>query len=230
LVDEKDISPFFRRQVEDFNNEDCIEHIGQLSLCLNKLPTFSDEFAELNEGDWRFQTWLFDPDIGDLCWNAVNQGTVYKDAFAAGLYFPNMMDPTLAPEGKYTATVCCLFAWPLDTPKEKYEEQSEKSTNMIIDSYTRYMPDFRDCVDDTFLNCPPVWESEYGSTGGTWTHGMIKLDNMLNFRPIVGMTDYRAPIKNMYLCGTSNHPGPGITGFQPLNAVRALLADAGEAF
>lgn len=228
LTDEKDISPFFRSQLEDYKNEDCNEHIAQLSLCMNKLPTFSDEFADLNEGDWRFQVWTFDPDVAENCWQAVNNHTVYKDTFATGLYFPNMMDPSLAPEGKYTATICAQYAWPLHTPKEKVDDQIKASTEMIINSYSNYMPDFRDCIDDVFLNCPPYWESEYGVTGGTWTHGMIKLDNILNFRPVLGLTDFRGPFKNMYLCGTSNHPGLGVTGYQPRNAVKALLEDEGE--
>lgn len=228
LIDGSEISPFFRSQVEDYKNEDCGEHIAQMSLCMNRLPTFSDEFADLNEGDWRFQVWTFDPDVGDACWNAVNNHTTYKDTFATGLYFPNMMDPSLAPEGKYTATICSQYAWPLNTPKDRVEEQIQRTTNMIIDSYSNYFPDFRECIDDTFLNCPPYWEDEYHVTGGTWTHGMIKLDNILNMRPILGLTDFRAPIKNMYLCGTSNHPGPGVTGYQPKNAVKMLLQDEGE--
>lgn len=230
LMDEKDTSPFFRSQVQDWANEDCGEHIIQLSLCFNKVPTFCDEYAELNEGDWRFQVWTYDPDVADDCWYAVNNGKVYPDAYATGLYFPSMMDPSLAPEGHHTATICGTMGWPIKTPPEKYEEQIKISTERILDSYSNYFPDFRDCVDDTFLNCPPFWEKEFNVTGGTWTHGMIKLDNMLNMRPILGMTDYRAPVKNMYLCGTSNHPGPGVTGYQPLNAVRALMADEGETF
>lgn len=231
LTDEKDISPFFRSQLEDYKREDCGEHITQLSLCMNRLPKFGPEFDYLNTDDnrWIFQVWTFDPDVGDKCWNAVSQeGTVYKDTFASGIYFPSMMDPSLAPEGHHTATICSQFTWPVNTPPEKYEEQIKKSTETIIDSYSKYLPDFRDCIDDCFLNCPPYWESEYHETGGTWTHGMIKLDNILNFRPIIGMTDYRGPFKNMYLCGTSNHPGPGVTGYQPRNAVKALLEDEGE--
>ena len=228
LTDEKDISPFFRSQVEDYKNEDCREHIAQLSLCFNSLPHFSEEFDYLNEGDWRFQVWTFDPDVGEDNWIAVNNHTLCPDTFATGLYFPNMMDPTLAPEGKYTATICSQYAWPLNTPPEEYEAQIARSTERLIAAHEKYMPDFRECIDDVFLNCPPYWEDEYHVTGGTWTHGMIKIDNILNMRPILGMTDYRAPIKGMYLCGTSNHPGPGVTGYQPLNAVKALLADEGE--
>ncbi|NMC14850.1 MAG: NAD(P)/FAD-dependent oxidoreductase, partial [Chloroflexi bacterium] len=225
LMDSKELDPFFIRQVQDYKTRNTQEHIAQAYLAIKKVPTFCDEFADLNEGDWRFQVWDFDPDNSEVDWDAVKHGRVPKHCFATGYYMPSMMDPSLAPPGKHTMTICAQYAWPLNTPPEKYEETKKESLNMLIDSFTEYMPDFRDCVEDADLCTPPDYERLYHNTGGTWTHGMIKIENMFNCRPIIGMSDYRAPVKNMYLCGTSNHPGPGISGWAPLNCVNAIKVD-----
>ncbi|MEN6409589.1 MAG: NAD(P)/FAD-dependent oxidoreductase [Anaerolineaceae bacterium] len=225
LMESDQLDPFFRGQVESYKTRDTQEHIAQAHLAMKKIPTFCDEFKDLNEGDWRFSVWDFDPDNSEADWDAVKNGRIPKHCFATGYYMPSMMDPSLAPAGKQSMTICAQYAWPLGTPPEKFEETKKASLDMLIDSYTEYMPDFRDCVEDAELDTPPDWERMYHVTGGTWTHGMIKIENMFNCRPIIGMSDYRAPIKNMYLCGTSNHPGPGISGWAPLNCVKAIKAD-----
>lgn len=225
LMDPEELDPFFRKQVEDYKERCTQDHIAQGYLAINKVPTFSDEFAELNEGDWRFQVWDFDPDEGERNWDAVKNGTIGQYCFATGYYMPSMMDPSLAPPGHHTMTICSQHAWPLRLPREKYDEQKAATAEMFLRSYERYMPDFRQCVDGIHIGNPISWEEEYHVTGGTWTHGMVKIENMFNCRPIMGMTDYRAPIKNMYLCGSSNHPGPGISGWQPANCVNAIKYD-----
>ena len=36
---------------------------------------------------------------------------------------------------------------------------------------------------------------------------------------------YRAPLKGLYMCGSSTHPGGGVTGVPGHNAAREILGD-----
>ena len=46
-------------------------------------------------------------------------------------------------------------------------------------------------------------------------------------RPFAGAGCYRAYIPNLYLCGSSSHPGGNITGLPGYNCAQVLLADLG---
>jgi phytoene dehydrogenase-like protein len=46
-------------------------------------------------------------------------------------------------------------------------------------------------------------------------------------RPFPGAGSYRAYIPNLYLCGSSSHPGGNITGLPGYNCAQVLLADVG---
>ena len=38
-------------------------------------------------------------------------------------------------------------------------------------------------------------------------HGVMSLDQLYFARPTQSMSDYRTPIKGLYLCGSGTHPG-----------------------
>ena len=122
-------------------------------------------------------------------------------------------------------TLFTHLCWPYGIKPEQYEATGEEIHRKTVETYERYMPDFGSCIDDYKVMTMPEYEKKYHNTGGTWTHGMISIDQMFNFRPMVGMSNYKAPFDNFYLCGTSNHPGPGITGFQPINCLNVMKQD-----
>ena len=56
-------------------------------------------------------------------------------------------------------------------------------------------------------------------------HGEITVDQVFFHRPVAGYADYRTPVRNLYLCGASAHPGGGVTGVPGHNAAREILKD-----
>ena len=46
-------------------------------------------------------------------------------------------------------------------------------------------------------------------------------------RPFRGAGSYRTHIPNLYLCGSSSHPGGNITGLPGYNAAQVILGDLG---
>lgn len=222
LIGADNIDPFLTRQIKKINYT---EHISTMYIALKGLPKFGKEFEYLNDGQWNYTVWLQDPDLLEVDWDHVKHGKVPKRMTASGYYIPSMMDPSLAPPGKHSMNLCALYTWPFDVPENKIEETKKIVAENWIDSYQEFMPNFRDVIEDYKLYAPPDYHRKYHVTGGTWTHGMIQINQMFDMRPVVGMSDYRTPFKNLYLCGTSNHPGPGMTGWSPWNCYNVIKED-----
>src|SRR5581483_10028078 len=71
-------------------------------------------------------------------------------------------------------------------------------------------------------------EREVGLTEGNIFQGELTFDQLLFNRPIPGYAQYRAPVRGMYLCGSSTHPGGGVMGAPGYNAAGAILRDLGR--
>ena len=51
------------------------------------------------------------------------------------------------------------------------------------------------------------------------------MDQLLFNRPIPGYAQYRTPVKGLYMCGSSTHPGGGVMAAPGANAAREILLD-----
>jgi phytoene dehydrogenase-like protein len=56
-------------------------------------------------------------------------------------------------------------------------------------------------------------------------HLEMSIDQMFMLRPALTMSNYRGPIKGLYLTGASTHPGGGIMGAAGRNAAMVVLRD-----
>ncbi len=95
----------------------------------------------------------------------------------------------------------------------------------VLDTLAAYAPDIRQHILHSQVLTPLDWEQTYSLTEGSPTHGHMGLDQLLVMRPIPGWSQYRTPIRNLYLCGAGSHPGGGVTGVPGYNAARTVLGD-----
>jgi phytoene dehydrogenase-like protein len=72
---------------------------------------------------------------------------------------------------------------------------------------------------------PPDLEAIVGLPQGHIFHGELAADQLFFQRPVSGYADYRTPVKGLYLCGSSTHPGGGVSGIPGHNAAREILRD-----
>jgi phytoene dehydrogenase-like protein len=68
-------------------------------------------------------------------------------------------------------------------------------------------------------------EKEYLITRGDNELGSITLDQLIFLRPVPGYARYRMPVKNLYLCSGSTHPGGGVMCISGRNAAQEILKD-----
>jgi phytoene dehydrogenase-like protein len=98
----------------------------------------------------------------------------------------------------------------------------------MLELWKRHAPNLADAVIDRFTRSPLDVERalpnmrEGDLLVGAFTNGQVGFD-----RPFPGAGAYRAHLENLYLCGSSSHPGGNITGLPGYNAAQVILTDLG---
>jgi phytoene dehydrogenase-like protein len=135
------------------------------------------------------------------------------------------VDPTLAPPGKHG-----LFTWMQYAPYEladgrSWDDIGGQVADNILDKLAEYAPNVKGAVIDRLIETPLYLERELGLLRGNVMHLDMSIDQMFMLRPALTMSNYRGPIKGLYLTGASTHPGGGIMGAAGYNAAHVLLDD-----
>ncbi|MEZ4673249.1 MAG: NAD(P)/FAD-dependent oxidoreductase [Caldilineaceae bacterium] len=135
------------------------------------------------------------------------------------------VDQTLAPAGKHT-----LFLWGQYYPYElaggaSWDEIGQQVADRMLDKLAEYAPNVKDAVIGQLVEHPLYLERELGLLRGNVMHLEMSIDQMFMLRPALTMSNYRGPLKGLYLTGASTHPGGGIMGAAGRNAAHVLLHD-----
>jgi len=222
LVDEHVLDPDFVRRVRGYK---CGSATFRMNVALSELPDF--ECLPGRHLQAHHQSGIIiGPSLGYL-------EQAYFDARTYGcsrapiveMLIPSTVDPTLAPPGKHVASLFCQhFAYDLPNGLD-WNQIRESAADHVVDTVTRYAPNFKGAVLGRKVLSPLDLEREFGLTGGDIFHGALTLDQLWSARPVLGHADYRSPIPGLYLCGAGTHPGGGVSGLPGHNAAREILRD-----
>ena len=200
----------------------------QIFLCLKEVPQFTGENAVLNKDKGNFLVgYVPSLEFVEQCWDACKYGQLPKVPMT-NYYVPSMYDPSFAPPGRHSATMYIMM-FPPHVPADKYEKMKEEFADRAIDKMNELAPNFKDSIIDRKVWGPREYERVMGATNGDYTHGAMELSQMLDFRPVPGWTEYRTPVKNLYLCGSACHPSSGVTSIPGYNSSRIVLKDLKQA-
>jgi len=136
------------------------------------------------------------------------------------------VDPTLAPPDHHT-----MFLWgqyyPYDLANnEQWDAIEEREADNMLATLRQYAPNMTpEKVVGKLIETPVYLERTLGLLQGNVMHLEMSLDQMMAFRPALSMSNYRAPVKGLYLTGASTHPGGGIMGAAGRNAAHVVLND-----
>ncbi|KAM9344630.1 pyridine nucleotide-disulfide oxidoreductase domain-containing protein 2 [Symphorus nematophorus] len=159
--------------------------------------------------------------------------TAYKEAMNGRpsarpmleMTIPSVLDPTLAPPGCHVVSLFTQFTPYHIEGREWTNQEREAFANTAFDWVEQYAPGFKKSVVGRDILAPPDLERIFGLTGGNIFHGSMSLDQLYLARPLPSLSDYRAPIKGLYLCGSGSHPGGGVMGSPGWNAALTVMAD-----
>lgn len=137
---------------------------------------------------------------------------------------PSYYDDSLAPKGKHVV----IFqggVTPYALKGSTWEREKPFLMKNIYSVMERFAPGFSDSVLDHKLYLPKDIEDDIYMPGGHTQHGELTLDQLFVFRPVIGYADYRTPLKSLYQCGASTHPGGAVSAVNGHNAAREILRD-----
>jgi phytoene dehydrogenase-like protein len=138
---------------------------------------------------------------------------------------PTAFDPTVAPSGKHILSVFGGHVPYRLRDREWDEAAREELYDIVMRQISRYAPGFGNSVIHKQILVPQDLERIFDLPGGHVHHGELSLDQIFFRRPVARYADYRSPIRGLYQCGASTHPGGGVTGVPGYNAARIVLQD-----
>lgn len=132
------------------------------------------------------------------------------------------IDDTLAPPGGEV-----LWLWgqyfPYTLSNASWAEVAQEAEQVLLDQYEKYAPGTKEKVIGSLLQTPEWLETNLGLLRGNVMHLEMSIDQMFFMRPFLGMSEYKTPIKRLFITGASTHPGGGIMGASGRNAARVVL-------
>jgi len=136
---------------------------------------------------------------------------------------PTVLDKTLAPDGKHIVSLFVQYA-PYE-PVGGWERWKDEFVKRILAVVDEFAPNFSSRIVHLQALSPRDFEDEFALTGGNIFHGDITPDQIFVFRPIANWSQYRTPLKGLYLCGAGAHPGGGVIGAAGHNAAMVVLSE-----
>jgi phytoene dehydrogenase-like protein len=138
------------------------------------------------------------------------------------MVIPTLSDSTMAPPGKHIVSCFVQYA-PYALASGSWDQARESFGDTVVDTLAEYAPDIRDRILHRQVVTPLDLERDFSLTEGNIFHGELSFDQLFFMRPIPGWAQYATPIRNLWMCGSSTHPGGGIMGAPGRNAARRIL-------
>lgn len=135
-------------------------------------------------------------------------------------------DPSLAPPGKHTLWLSCFAPFEL-SGKRSWDDIKEEAADHLIDIVAQYAPNIKKAIIGRVIHTPLDWYRRTGAIAGNPNHMDMTLDQLFGYRPVPALSEYRTPIKDLYLSGSGVHPGGGLHGIPGHNTAQVVLEDLG---
>jgi phytoene dehydrogenase-like protein len=220
LLDAGSLNAEFVRRIRAYK---CASATFRMNVALSELPRFAclpEPGAHLASGIIMAPTLTY-------------MEKAYADARELGwsrtpiieMLIPSTVDDGLAPQGMHVASLFCQHFAPQLPDGRSWDDERDAAADTVIDTVTRYAPNFKSAVIARTVLSPLDLERRFGLIGGDIFHGALTLDQLWSARPLLGYGAYRSPLKGLYMCGAGTHPGGGVTGLPGKNAAREILRD-----
>ena len=220
IMDKNDLPPGIYERAKNFKIRGSS---GKVNIALSALPKFSNvpDNAYVNRGGLEFTGSLETMERAYDCWK---RGRFSDDPYIEGV-IPSAWDPTVAPPGKHWMSNFIQYC-PAELADGPWTpEKRDLFGQTVIDKIARYSPGFKDLIVHMEVRTPHEIEQEIGLTEGNIFQGELTIDQLFFNRPFPGYAQYRMPLKHMYMCGSSTHPGGGVSSACGANAAREILID-----
>jgi phytoene dehydrogenase-like protein len=228
LIEEKELPAEFVRNITNFRTR---SSAFKINVACERLPQYTalpKALADGALGDFTYPTYVHvAPDVEYLerAYDEAKYGWYSSQPFITPVA-PTVVDDTLAPAGKHVLNLFGGHA-ACDLEGSTWEAEKDRFTKIVFDTIDRFAPGFSSDIIAADVLTPPEIERRVALPNGHIFHGELAPDQLFFKRPAPHYADYRTPLRGLYQCGSSCHPGGGVSGLPGHNAAREILADQG---
>lgn len=220
LLAEHSVEESVQQRIDGFEHRGAFVH---MLFKLKGLPSYGPRLDKLNHisGAKFGGAMVLDPEVMQICYESCQRGELPEQVPLA-FQFPTVMDASLAPAGYHIGSAYGFY-FPCDADKAQRGPLRDQMGELIMDHISLHMPDFRELVVDTAIFSSDHFASMHGVTNGDWTHGLLHPEQMIGDRCLIEGTGHVTPFENLFLCGASCHPGPGVTFLPGYNCAHEVM-------
>ncbi|HEY6483995.1 MAG TPA: NAD(P)/FAD-dependent oxidoreductase [Steroidobacteraceae bacterium] len=218
--------------VRDIGNYRTFSTAFKMNIACERPPQYACLQRALRDdalAGWKYPTYVhLGPDIDYLerAYDDAKYGSYSSQPFITAVC-PTIVDDTLAPAGRHIVNLFGGHA-PYRLKHGDWQVEKARFEKIVLDTVERFAPGFSsEVIARQFLIAPDI-EAIVGLPQGHIFQGELSPDQLFFQRPAPHWADYRTPIRGLYLCGGSVHPGGGVSGIPGYNAAREILRDAGK--
>lgn len=143
---------------------------------------------------------------------------------------PTVLDPSMAPDGKHTLWIEFFAPYQIAGAEGTglngtgwTDELKHKVADRVIDKLADYAPNLKNSIIARRVESPAELGDRLGAFKGNYYHMDMTLDQMVFFRPLPELANYKTPIQGLFLTGAGTHPGGSISGMPGRNCARVFL-------
>jgi len=196
---------------------------AKVNFVLAEEPQFTGTSPQASPLARTFYTLVPSLEFAERCYDIAKFGEIPEELWVDCVVSSNA-DPSLAPAGKHILT-CFVQYVPYKLREGNWDEKRELLGDRVVKKIADYAPNVPGAIVARQVLTPLDLERTYGLTEGNIFHGDLRLEQLFFMRPVPGWSQYRTPIRGLYLCGAGTHPGGGVTGAPGRNAAMQVLRD-----
>jgi beta-carotene ketolase (CrtO type) len=143
---------------------------------------------------------------------------------------PTMLDPSMAPDGKHTLWIEFFAPYNVEGAEGTgfagtgwTDDLKNKVADRVLDKLAEYAPNLKTALIARQVESPAELGARLGAFKGNYYHLDMTLEQMVFFRPLPEIANYKTPIEGLYLTGAGTHPGGSISGMPGRNCARVFL-------
>ena len=220
IMDKADLPPGIHEKARNYKFHGSS---GKVNIALNGLPKFNNVPDEtyVNRGSQSYPGSMETMERAYDCWKRGR----FSDVPYIESVIPSAWDPSVAPPGKHWMSNFIQYCPAHLADGSWTPEKRDAFGQAVVNRIEQYSPGFKDLILHMEVRTPHEIEQEVGLTEGNIFQGELTIDQLLFNRPFPGYAQYRMPVRNMYMCGSSTHPGGGVSSACGANAAREILKD-----
>jgi phytoene dehydrogenase-like protein len=224
LLEAGTLDPAFETEVRRFKFRGSS---GKVNLAVDRLPDFR---CLPGEGEHLRGAISFSPSMEDMerAYDDAKYGHWSRRPYI-DMIIPTLVDPAMAPPGKHVISCFVQYApYTLDPALGTWDDQRDAFGDAVIDRIAEFAPNIRDIIVGRQVITPLDIERTIGLTEGNIFQGELSLEQLFFNRPVPGYARFRTPIRELWLAGSSTHPGGGLMGANGRLAALEVLKARGR--